>query len=186
MSGLVLVLNSGSSSIRFQLVDPVAGTAVASGLAEQIGEPDGRVVHDFGDRRFEHRGPIADHAQGMQLVGQMFKECGPDLGAPGSGRSVTGWCTAASCFASRHFSALLDAAATYAIDQAVADAFDVRRRGFHGTSHQYVSGEAGRLLRRELSESNTSVLHLGNGASASAVRGGVAVETSMGPHWKVW
>jgi acetate kinase len=56
----------------------------------------------------------------------------------------------------------------------------VRRYGFHGTSHQYVSQQVAAFLGRELSELNTIVLHLGNGASASAIRGGAAVETSMG------
>jgi acetate kinase len=83
MSGLVLVLNSGSSSIKYQLVDPVAGTAVASGLVEQIGEPDGRVVYNWGDKRFDHRGPIVDHADGLRLAYEMFTRYGPDLGAAG-------------------------------------------------------------------------------------------------------
>ena len=56
----------------------------------------------------------------------------------------------------------------------------MRRYGFHGTSHQYVSREVARILDRPPGELNQIVLHLGNGASASAVRGGVAVETSMG------
>src|SRR5699024_2921226 len=72
------------------------------------------------------------------------------------------------------------AAATYAIDHDVARDHGIRRYGFHGTSHEYVSGEVAGLLGRDLAEVNTIVLHLGNGASASAVRGGVAVETSMG------
>ena len=59
MSGLVLVLNSGSSSIKYQLVEPVAGTAVASGLVERIGEPDGCVTYSFGDKRFERCGAVA-------------------------------------------------------------------------------------------------------------------------------
>jgi len=72
MSGVVLVLNSGSSSIKYQLVEPVAGTAVASGLVERIGEPDGRATYSFGDKRFEHCGPIVDHADGLRLAYQMF------------------------------------------------------------------------------------------------------------------
>lgn len=71
-------------------------------------------------------------------------------------------------------------AARYAIDRAVADEHRVRRYGFHGTSHQYVSRAAAALLGKEPAEVNVIVLHLGNGASASAVAGGVCVETSMG------
>jgi acetate kinase len=71
-------------------------------------------------------------------------------------------------------------AARYAIDIRTADAYGVRRYGFHGTSHAYVSRATAALLGRDPSELNTIVLHLGNGASASAVRGGVCVDTSMG------
>uniref|UniRef100_UPI000A3B1548 acetate kinase n=1 Tax=Streptomyces fradiae TaxID=1906 RepID=UPI000A3B1548 len=71
-------------------------------------------------------------------------------------------------------------AARYAIDTETADAHRIRRYGFHGTSHAYVSREAARLLGRDPSEVNVIVLHLGNGASASAVAGGACVDTSMG------
>ena len=83
-------------------------------------------------------------------------------------------------FDTAFFRTLPEAAATYAIDQDVAREHGVRRYGFHGTSHQYVSGKVARVLGRRLEDLNQIVLHLGNGASASAVRGGVAVETSMG------
>lgn len=71
-------------------------------------------------------------------------------------------------------------AARYAIDRKTADEHRVRRYGFHGTSHQYVSRATARLLGKDPAEVNVIVLHLGNGGSASAVAGGVCVETSMG------
>jgi acetate kinase len=83
-------------------------------------------------------------------------------------------------FDTAFFHALPAAAATYAIDRDVARAHGIRRYGFHGTSHQYVSERAARFLGRELSELNQIVLHLGNGASASAIAGGRPVDTSMG------
>jgi acetate kinase len=83
-------------------------------------------------------------------------------------------------FDTAFFRTLPEAAATYAIDRDVAREHGVRRYGFHGTSHQYVSGKVARVLGRRLEDLHQIVLHLGNGASASAVRGGVAVETSMG------
>jgi acetate kinase len=228
MSGVVLVLNSGSSSIKYQLVEPVAGTAVASGLVERIGEPDGRVTYSFGDKRFEHCGPIVDHADGLLLAYQMFTDYGPDLEAAGikavGHRVVHGGklfhqptlindatlseierlCTLAplhnpantigikaarkdfpdvphvAVFDTGFFHSLPEAAATYAIHRDIAEQYGIRRYGFHGTSHEYVSREVARVLNRDLATLNTIVLHLGNGASASAVRGGVAVETSMG------
>jgi acetate kinase len=69
---------------------------------------------------------------------------------------------------------------TYAIDAEVARRHRVRRYGFHGTSHAYVSREAARLLGRPPAEASMIVLHLGNGASATAVRGGESLDTSMG------
>ncbi|MEO8816585.1 MAG: acetate kinase [Mycobacterium sp.] len=211
MNGLVLVLNSGSSSLKFQVVDPAAGTAVASGLVKQIGEPGSG---------------IADHAEGLRRAYQMLDDSGADLSRiKAVGHRVvhggkTFWqptlitdATLAeierladlaplhnpanaigitmaradfpdvphvAVFDTGFFHSLPAAAATYAIDHAVAEKYGIRRYGFHGTSHEYVSREVAVVLGRELGELNTIVLHLGNGASASAVRGGVAVETSMG------
>lgn len=71
-------------------------------------------------------------------------------------------------------------AARYAIDVKTADEHRVRRYGFHGTSHAYVSRKAAGLLGKDPADTNLIVLHLGNGASASAVRGGRCADTSMG------
>ncbi|KOV92773.1 acetate kinase [Streptomyces sp. NRRL B-3648] len=73
-----------------------------------------------------------------------------------------------------------ESAARYAIDPRIADRHRIRRYGFHGTSHAYVSRETARLLGKDPAEVNVIVLHLGNGASASAVRQGRCVDTSMG------
>jgi acetate kinase len=83
-------------------------------------------------------------------------------------------------FDTSFFSTLPLAAATYAIPRDLAEKYRIRRYGFHGTSHRYVSRAAAELVGRDLGELNQIVLHLGNGCSASAIRGGVAVETSMG------
>jgi acetate kinase len=72
------------------------------------------------------------------------------------------------------------AAATYALDRAVAARHAVRRYGFHGTSHRYVSRKAAEVLSRDVSDLKQIVLHLGNGASAAAIRNGAPVDTSMG------
>ena len=72
------------------------------------------------------------------------------------------------------------AAYTYAIDREVAAQYAIRRYGAHGTSHKYVARRTAELLGKDPSEVNIIVLHLGNGASATAVRAGRSVETSMG------
>jgi acetate kinase len=71
-------------------------------------------------------------------------------------------------------------ASTYAIDANIAAQFRIRRYGFHGTSHKYVSELAAGYLQLPLEDVNTIVLHIGNGVSVTAVRGGKSVETSMG------
>ena len=81
-------------------------------------------------------------------------------------------------FDTAFFQQLPDEAATYALDRQVAEKYEIRRYGAHGTSHHYVSGQASKLLGRD--DLKQIVLHLGNGASASAVVNGRAVETSMG------
>ncbi|MFG1783070.1 acetate kinase [Rhodococcus oryzae] len=228
MNGPVLVINSGSSSIKYQLIDPDGGEAIASGLVERIGEPDGVIGHRQGGTDSEHRGPIADHAEGLRLAFAMFAEAGMDLTAAGiaavghrvvhggevfyrptritadviaeisrlsalaplhNPANVVGIESAmrvfpdvphVAVFDTAFFHTLPAEARTYAIDAQVAAAHGVRRYGFHGTSHEYVSGRVAEVLGRDNAELNQIVLHLGNGASASAIAGGRAMDTSMG------
>ena len=83
-------------------------------------------------------------------------------------------------FDTAFFHDLPPAAATYAIDRDIATQWHIRRYGFHGTSHQYVSEQAAEFLGVPLDSLRQIVLHLGNGASASAIVGGRPVDTSMG------
>lgn len=226
--GSVLVINSGSSSVKYQLVNPVGGEAIASGIVERIGESSSLLKHTFGGNKTERTDPIADHGAALRAVLAIFEEVGPDLdeahvvavghrvvhgGAVFSEPTLVDDDVVAAIeeiaplaplhnpanlrgiqvarellpdvphvvvFDTAFFQSLPAAASTYALDREVAAKHGVRRYGFHGTSHQYVSGKVARVLGRRLEDLNTIVLHLGNGASASAVRGGVAVETSMG------
>ncbi|MGW5452193.1 acetate kinase [Nocardia sp. NPDC003979] len=229
MSDLVLVLNSGSSSIKYQLLHADSGEVVASGLAEKIGEAHGgRIVHECGGRKLVHEGPIADHRDGLRQAFEMFQETGIDLTTVGVGavghrvvhggevfweptivtddvlttirdlselaplhnpanavgiestRELLPGIPQVAVFDTAFFHGLPDAAKTYAIDAKVAAAHGIRKYGFHGTSHQYVSEKAAEFLGRDYTELNQIVFHLGNGASASAIRGGVAVDTTMG------
>jgi acetate kinase len=83
-------------------------------------------------------------------------------------------------FDTAFFHDLPAAAATYAIDRDLAQQWQIRRYGFHGTSHCYVSEQVAAFLNRPTQDLNQIVLHLGNGASASAIAGGRPVDTSMG------
>ncbi|MDO5746595.1 MAG: acetate kinase [Actinomycetaceae bacterium] len=222
----VLVLNSGSSSIKYQLIEPHTGVVVAKGLIEQIGEPEGHAHHVHGKNEKDVYQTIADHTEGMQVFGQLFDEIGPTLHEAniiGVGhRVVQGGkyfdgpakindevynkivelCPLAplhnpphlkgidaaklilpsvphvAVFDTAFFQKLPDEAATYALDKEIAEKYEVRRYGAHGTSHMFVSqGVSEKLGRNDLKQ---IVMHLGNGASVSAVVGDKAVETSMG------
>jgi len=227
----ILVVNSGSSSMKYQLVDPEDGQAVTTGLIERIGvvgaEP-GRATHQQGGETFEFVGDIGDHAAAIEVMKGLFDRAGRPIersGLAGVGHRVvhggsrfgdptlidakvlaeikelsvlaplhnpanaTGIEQAmlafpdvpqVAVFDTAFFRDLPAAAATYAIDRAVAADYQIRRYGFHGTSHQYVSEQVPLVLGRDPATLRQIVLHLGNGASVSAVAGGRAVETSMG------
>jgi acetate kinase len=208
----VLVLNAGSSSLKYQLVVPETGEVGAKGLVERIGEP-GSSVADHAAALQMMAKDLADHgidldAVGLRAVGHRVVHGGPDFTDPTiiddkvleeikeliplaplhNPGAVSGIEAARAAFDVPHvaifdtafFSTLGLAAATYAIPRDLAQNYRIKRYGFHGTSHQYVSRVAAELVGRDLAELNQIVLHLGNGCSASAVRNGVAVETSMG------
>src|SRR5215216_1868056 len=208
----VLVLNAGSSSLKYQLVVPETGEVQARGLVERIGEP-GSPVADHAAALRAMAKDLADagvdlDADGLRAVGHRVVHGGPDFTDPTiidykvleeikdliplaplhNPGAVSGIEAARAEFDVPHvaifdtafFSTLPSAAATYAIPGDLAQKYRIKRYGFHGTSHQYVSRAAAKLVGRDLGELNQIVLHLGNGCSASAIRGGVAIETSMG------
>lgn len=226
----VLVLNSGSSSVKYQLLDMRDSSRLAVGLVERIGERTSRLKHTCvgsGESR-EQNGPMGDHGAALKVVAEELAKDGlgldsPELAAIGhrvvhggeffteptvvddtvlleierlipvaplhNPANLTGIRTAqalrpdlpqVAVFDTAFHTTMPESAARYAIDPRIADRHRIRRYGFHGTSHAYVSRETARLLGKDPSEVNVIVLHLGNGASASAVRGGVCVDTSMG------
>lgn len=84
MAKTVLVINSGSSSIKYQLVDLESGEGIASGLVEKIGEPvDGHYKHEYNGEKHELEEPIHDHEQGLKRVLGFFDEYGPKLADAG-------------------------------------------------------------------------------------------------------
>ena len=222
----VLVINSGSSSIKYQLMDPDSGMSLASGLVERIGEAIGAYKHVSGGSAHTETMPVPDHGVGLRHVLELFDAYGPSLTEAGivavGHRVVQGGKYFAgptlidddvvrlieelvplgplhnpahlkgievarelfpdlpqvAVFDTAFFQSLPAAAATYALDREVAEKYSIRRYGAHGTSHQYVSERVSALLDRN--DLKQIVLHLGNGASASAVVNGHAVDTSMG------
>jgi acetate kinase len=208
----VLVLNAGSSSLKYQLVVPETAEVQAKGLVERIGEPGSPVADHTNALQTMQKDLAAAGVDldmvGLRAVGHRVVHGGPDFSDPTiinddvldeikdliplaplhNPGAVSGIEAARAEFDVPHvaifdtafFATLPAAAATYAIPRDLAQQYRIKRYGFHGTSHQYVSRVAAELVGRDLAELNQIVLHLGNGCSASAVSGGVAVETSMG------
>lgn len=237
MTRRVLVINSGSSSIKYQLIAVPAvrngepeNEVLASGLVERIGEiRDGRIRHDGPTGRVTRELPIGDHQAGVRAVLDLFEEVGPSLAANGglagvghrvvqggarftqptlitddvvagidhlsplaplhNPANVAGIVAAREVFPEVGHVAVFDtafhstlppAAHTYAVDLEIAAKYGIRRYGFHGTSHSFVARRTAQLLGKDPADVNIMVLHLGNGASITAVRGGISVDTSMG------
>jgi acetate kinase len=212
-SPVVLVLNSGSSSLKYQLIEPDSGESLADGIVEQIGEPSS---------------PVTDHGAALRVAFEKLRDDGIDLKTCGLAavghrvvhggavfyrptviddtviaelkglsmlaplhnpfalqgievaRTMLPAVPHVAVFDTAFFHNLPAAAATYAIDAELAERWHIRRYGFHGTSHCYVSEQAAAVLGRPWEKLNQIVLHLGNGASASAIAGGRPVDTSMG------
>ena len=210
---VVLVINSGSSSLKYQLIEPNSGSSLADGIVEQIGEPSSSVTdHDVALRlafdelsqagidlkscglaavghRVVHGGPtfyrptVIDDAVIAQL--KDFSALAPLHNPPAvqgieAARRMLPDVPHVAVFDTAFFHDLPAAAATYAIDRELAERWQIRRYGFHGTSHHYISRQAAAFLDRPLEDLNQIVLHLGNGASASAIVAGRPVDTSMG------
>ena len=224
----VLVVNSGSSSLKYQLIEAESAEALASGLVERIGEASGHIRHRGPGGTVERSLAIPDHTAGFQAMLEAFAAEGPsldehpltavghrvvhggkrffeptivtelveiniedlaDLAPLHNPANLEGIRAAKAAFPEVPHVAVFDtafhqtlepAAYTYAIDAELAERLRVRRYGFHGTSHKYVSGRVAEVLGRPLGELKQIVLHLGNGASACAVDGGRSVDTSMG------
>ncbi|EMB5524478.1 acetate kinase [Campylobacter coli] len=224
----ILVLNSGSSSVKFKFFDDKV--VKASGLVEKIGEEKSKVIlkNALNDETFERELPIKNHEHGLQIVNELFKESGilEDLNALDGcghrivhgGRNLSEHCLVddyvlkeidrVSIFAPLHNPAHLagiktmikaapsvanaaifdtafhrtmpDFAYMYALPYDFYDKHNIRRYGFHGTSHAFVSARAAQLLGKNKEDLNAISAHLGNGASVCAIEGGKSIDTSMG------
>ncbi len=196
---MILVLNAGSSSLKYRLFD--GARTVTGGLVEKVEDQGAalrraaadlgletltlqgighRVVH--GGTRFTQPTVVDDCVlAGIRELIPLAPLHNP-AGAEGIevARALRPDVPHVAVFDTAFHATLPPAAATYALDRELATRYGIRRYGFHGTSHRYVSRRTAALLGRPVQGLNTIVLHLGNGASAAAVAGGRSVETSMG------
>ncbi len=226
MATPILLLNAGSSSIKYQTIDADTEEVLASGLIERIGQDVGVLTHKVNGEEFVANEEYTNHTLALAAMVQMFADHGPSLAdvvAVGH-RTVHGGDQLTSSmliddavvetlealsplaplhnpagiagirgaqkalpnvphvaiFDTAFFSTLPPASYTYAIPTEIAEQYHIRRYGFHGTSHAFVSHRAAELLGKPYEQVSQIVCHLGNGASISAIKNGVAIDTSMG------
>ena len=227
----VLVINAGSSSLKYQLMDPATRDVLAKGLCERIGI-DGRLTHKVPakDQKFEAEIPMPTHAEAIEAVlqaltdsdhgviasmdeidavghrvlhgGMAFtesciiddacieaiKECIP-LGPLHNPANLMGIEACQKVMPTKPQVAVFDTAFhmtmppkayIYAIPYEYYEKDDVRRYGFHGTSHRYVSRRACEFLNLPYEKQRIITCHVGNGGSITAIKDGKSVDTSMG------
>ncbi|HIX14922.1 MAG TPA: acetate kinase [Candidatus Hungatella pullicola] len=227
----ILVINCGSSSLKYQLIDMENESVLAKGLCERIGIDGSLLTHKpAGKDKYEVVSPMPDHKVAVQMVmdalvdpvhgvikdtseiaavghrvlhgGQYYsdsiivnddvkrviRDCF-DLGPLHNPANLIGIeaCEAAmpgvpnvAVFDTAFGQSMEEKAYMYAIPYEYYEKYKIRRYGFHGTSHRFVSGEVLKYLNLDPEKGKVIVCHLGNGASISASIGGKCVDTSMG------
>jgi acetate kinase len=226
----ILVVNCGSSSIKYQLYAMPQRSVLAKGQVERIGE-DGATLHFEADAHsYRVEQPVANHEQGMQLlldslvssedhslddlseitavghrvvhggetltdsvlidqqVIESIERCA-DLAPLHNPTNLTGIQAAmhslpdvphVACFDTAFHASIPKVAHLYALPYEIYKRYGVRRYGFHGSSHRFVADRTAFLLGQAPEQTNCITVHLGNGCSMTAVRGGKSVDTSMG------
>jgi acetate kinase len=228
---LILVINSGSSSIKYRFFEVDTYSVIATGLIEKIGEAESRLKHGWLNKdnyeEISETKHVSDHSKGFDWIvevsvrtssgeqrdlfgighrvvhgGEIFseptliddrvitaiKEMIP-LAPLHNPANLIGIEVAlerrpdvpqVAVFDTAFHQSMPPRAFHYALPRELYSEHNVRRYGFHGTSHHYVAKKAAEYLGRSPDTLNTITLHLGNGASATAVRKGESVDTSMG------
>ncbi|MDC5706337.1 acetate/propionate family kinase [Vibrio europaeus] len=226
-NSFVLVINSGSSSLKFAVIDSKSGDAIVSGLGECFGLPEAVISWKYNGEKTEEAidAPDNHHQHAINRIVALMDTLGftKDLVAVGhrivhGGEKFTstvrindevlteienlsdlaplhnpagakGIEASMQAFPSLPQFAVFDTAFhqtmpqkafTGAISNELYKEYGIRRYGFHGTSHYFVSREAAKMLDKPVEESNFISVHLGNGASVCAIANGESVDTSMG------
>lgn len=227
----ILVINCGSSSLKYQLINSDSEEVLAKGLCERIGASGSVLTHKTKDGRKEViEEPMPNHTIAVKLVISALtdKEYGcikslDEIGAVGhrivhggenfsesviiteetikaieecselaplhnpanligvnSCREIMGNILMVAVFDTAFHQTIPEKAYMYGIPYEYYEKYKIRRYGFHGTSHQFVSHHAAEMLGKDIKDLKIIVCHLGNGASVTAVQGGRSVDTSMG------
>ena len=227
----VLIINCGSSSLKYQIIDMKNEQVLAKGLAERIGSEMGRVIYQpAGEDKLIIDQPLPDHEVALKIVIRELtdKEHGvikslKDIDAVGHRvvhggealiqptlltksvvKQIEDVCPLAplhnpanvigikvcqslikgtpqvACFDTAFHATLPEKAYLYGLPYDYYTDYKVRKYGFHGISHAYLSQRAAKFMGKPYNRVKTIVAHLGNGASVSAVKNGKCVDTSMG------
>jgi len=225
----ILVINCGSSSIKYKLYDMARQAELATGLIERIGESESHTTHKVNGQTVERSDRIGDYERGVAQIMELLTTCGspPPLKDPqdvsGVGHRVVHGgedfadsvvvddsvlaaikrcCELAplhnpanlaglqatmhtlpgkpqvAVFDTAFFQTMPPASYHYAVPYEWYEQKKIRRYGFHGTSHKYVAARAAELLGNN--KPNLITMHLGNGGSMSCIKGGIAVDQTMG------
>lgn len=231
---MILVINTGSSSLKYRLFDMGRAETLAAGVIERIGEPQG--IHTYetyvdGEPQvFTEHCEIKDHRSGMhfaahrlidpdkgvierfsqiEAIGHRVVQGGEAFGAAvfvddAVKKAVRGYIPLAplhnpsnlagievaqalfpgipnvAVFDTQFHHDMPAKAFRYALPERYYSEHRIRRYGFHGTSHKYVSEQAARLMEKDIGETSLITVHLGNGCSICAVENGRSIDTSMG------
>lgn len=202
----VLVVNSGSSSLKYQLFDMKTETRLAKGLVERIGaggpknhaEALKKVVADLGNptdidaigHRILHGGEVfkdsarmdrANMAKAKKLVKFGPLHMPANLGGIEACEKIFKGVPNVGVFDTAfHIATMPDCAGMYAIDPKFYKKYGIRKYGFHGTSHKFITQAAAKFLKKPISKVNLVTCHLGNGSSLAAIKNGGVVDTTMG------
>ncbi|MFH2136088.1 MAG: acetate kinase [Patescibacteria group bacterium] len=222
----ILIINSGSATLKFKLFELKSLKSAASGIVERIGLGGSFMESKIGHRELKINHAVRNHEEAFNLVlnqlskisnlkseislvghrvvhgGEEFTK--PTFVAPATLKKIAKYdklsplhnpanlmgiracqkllpgAKNVAVFDTGFYSTLPDFAYTYALPIDFYKKYDVRRYGFHGISHEYVAGEAAKVLKKPLTKLNLITCHLGSGASITAIRAGKAVDTSMG------
>ncbi len=225
----ILVINAGSSSLKFQLIDMENEQVIAKGICEEIGGKSGFKYKVPGREEYKAAIPMPTHAEALKLVLDTLVDADmgviksvAEIGAVGHRVVHGGEKFASSVLVTEEVKAIIaecadlaplhnpanlngivecekimnvpqvavfdtafhqtmpEAAYMYALPYEYYENYKIRRYGFHGTSHRFVSERAAAMLGKPAAECNVVTCHLGNGASFAAVKGGKCYDTSMG------
>lgn len=226
----VLVINAGSSSIKYQLIDMQNEKLLAKGLVERIGGKGSQLTHKVNGKATEIVKSLENHSQGLELILKTLvdKEIGvinslTEISAIGhrvlhggdkyskatlinnevlnnlkdliplgplhmpaniqgieACQSVMPGVANVAIFDTAFHTSMPDYAYMYAVPYSWYKDYGVRKYGFHGTSHEYVSGEVARVMNKKIEDLRIISCHIGNGASICAIQNGKCIDTSMG------